>query len=271
MLNIAVIQLWVLFSTVVHELGHAFAGRIMGMRVFDIEIGKGRVVFEFMLGGFRWRFRSAPFGGIARSLPYTAKFFRIKKCFTVLCGPLANAVLLFIAIKLLPLDDFWKPTIFNGFVPMLLLVLSNVILLLFSLWPSMVTSSAGKLPSDGLQLFWKIWRLTKTDIKNILAYRYFYEAQESCLKKDLSGAQKWIEAGLRDFADNFQLKLSAAGILYQQQELCRSHAWPMLCLLDAIKNCQIWMALILNDIAYAYILMSRRKCLSRLILAPGWP
>ena len=47
MLNVFVFQLFLFISTVLHELGHAIAGRSCGMRVFGIEIGKGRIVYEF--------------------------------------------------------------------------------------------------------------------------------------------------------------------------------------------------------------------------------
>jgi hypothetical protein len=44
LLNVSVFQLFVLVSTVLHELGHAIAGRLLGMRVLIIQIGKGRII-----------------------------------------------------------------------------------------------------------------------------------------------------------------------------------------------------------------------------------
>src|SRR5881396_3718193 len=38
LLNVAAIQAWVFLSTVLHELGHLFAARVVGLRVFGFEV-----------------------------------------------------------------------------------------------------------------------------------------------------------------------------------------------------------------------------------------
>lgn len=63
LLNIAMLQLFMFVCTILHELGHAWAGWIVGVRVFGIEIGYGRVASEFLTGKLRWQFRTVPFGG----------------------------------------------------------------------------------------------------------------------------------------------------------------------------------------------------------------
>lgn len=249
----------VLISTVLHELGHAIAGKLVGMRVFSIEIGKGRVAYEFILGGIRWRIHAIAFGGLTRGVPFNANFFRLKELIFVLGGPMTNGFILFTSIKLLSLDEIFKSTPFNGFVPLLLLALSNALLLFYSLLPYMMNSLAGKIPTDGL-LLWKVWRFKKKRIKETLAARYLYEASECQRQKDLTGAQKWIEDGLRAFPDNLRLKIFAAAVPYWQKkypEALRAYAL----LVGRHKKHKNLDDLLLNDIAYTYLLMGKPELL----------
>jgi tetratricopeptide (TPR) repeat protein len=261
LLNISVFQLFILGSTVLHELGHAIAGRFVGIRVFSIQIGKGRVVYEFLFGGIRWRIHAIAFGGVTYGIPFAAHFFRLKEFIYVLGGTITNAIILFVSIKLLPLDETFKATVFNGFVPMLVLALSNFLLLIFSLWPHMANSVVGKIPNDGL-LLWKIWWFDKTKIEETLAARYLYEAIECQQQKDLAGAQKWIDDGLCQFPSNLRLKMAAAGILYLQKkypEAMRAYAL----LVGRYKKHENLDSLLLNDIAYSCVLMNKPELLAR--------
>jgi hypothetical protein len=82
----AAIQAWVFTSTVLHELGHVFAARLAGLRVFGIEVGMGSLAFDFRLWGFRWQFRSIPFGGCAHAAHHDARRFRLKETLLILGG-----------------------------------------------------------------------------------------------------------------------------------------------------------------------------------------
>ena len=192
MLNVFVFQLFLFISTVLHELGHAIAGRSCGMRVFGIEIGKGRIVYEFHVKHLRWCVRDIPFGGVTYGVSHSARLFQIKQFFYILGGPLVNGIIFFVALKLRPLDGLPTGTSFEGFLPVLLLKWSNALLLIYSLVPHFSNSVAGKIPNDGLWLFWKIWGIKKEQVEENLAARYLYEAGECRLQKNLVGAQKWL-------------------------------------------------------------------------------
>jgi tetratricopeptide (TPR) repeat protein len=261
LLNISIFQVLGLISTIFHELGHAVAGRLVGFRVFVIEIGTGRVACEFLLGGLRWRIRSIVFGGLTYAFPCNANFYRLKAFALVLGGPVTNAILLFISIKFLSLDQFFESTAFKGFVPMVLLALCNLTLLIFSLWPYTTNSAAGKIPNDGLLLL-KMAQITNTQIEGILSYRYHYEADECRLQKDLTGARKWIDEGLRNFPDNLWLKMSSAGIAVLQRKYSESiRAYALM--VGRHKKHQNLDSLLLNNIAYNYLLMGKPELLPK--------
>jgi hypothetical protein len=255
LLCISVFQLGVLISTILHELGHAAAGRLVGIRVFGIEIGHGQIVYDFFLGGLHWRLRAFPFGGCAHGVPRTAEFYRLRECVFVLGGPLTNVVALLIAIILLPLDQQLESTPFDGVAPVLFFALGNAALLLYSLWPRTVNSVRGRIPNDAL-LFWRILRTKETQIEETLSWRYLYEASECQWKKDLIGAEAWIRKGLEKFPKSVWLKMTAAAILYLQKkygEASRSYAL----LVGRNKELKSIDAYILNNVAFCYLLSGK--------------
>jgi tetratricopeptide (TPR) repeat protein len=261
LLNISFLQLSVLAFTIWHEIGHAVVGRIVGMRVFGIEIGKGRVVCEFRFCGMFWRFRTIPFGGVAYGASYSARFFRIRKSLSVFGGPLANLIALCISIQILSLNRSPAPKLLDDFVPIEIFALSNFLMLVFSLWPYMVNSVAGRIPSDGLFL-WKVWWFKDKQIEENLAARYYLEAIEHQKQKDFVEAQKWLEDGLRRFPDNIRLKIHAAGSLFRLKkypEALRAYAL----LIGRDKKNKNLDALLLNDIAYTYLLIGKSELLHK--------
>lgn len=271
LLNLATLQVLVLVSTVLHELGHALTGRLLGMRVFTVEIGYGRIIHEFFWAGIFWRIRVICFGGLAYVTPCEARLFRTKEFLMVLGGPLANALLLTLAIKCLMLDDSFQETPFSGFIPMVLLALGNVLLLFYSLWPHMVNSAAGKTSSDGLLLL-QVWGFKKPQIEATLAARYLYEGNQCLQLKNLAGAEKWNRDGLKLYPDDFGLKYFAAHILSRKKQYSESVRACAL-MLAKYKNNATAASHLLNQLAYTYVMMNKPELLpkadvcSRLALA----
>jgi tetratricopeptide (TPR) repeat protein len=261
LLCISVIQLWVLISTILHEIGHAVAGRLAGLRVFGVEIGHGRIVYDFFLGGLRWRFRTLPFGGCAHGASHTAEFYRTKNCVFVLGGPLANVILLAIAIVLMPLDEQLDSTPFDGIALFLFLALSNAALLLYSLWPRSMDSAGGTVPNDAL-LLWRIVRTRTAELNEALSWRYLYEADECQRQKDLEGAQRWVREGLQGFPKSVALRTTASTILNLQKkyrDASRSYAL----LAGRHRQSKRMGAYILNNLAYCYLLIGEPELLAK--------
>jgi len=261
LLNFAFLQLALLFSTVIHELGHVVAGSMVGFRVFGIEIGYGPVVYEFIFLKFRWRIRAICFGGITQAIPNELPLFRCKEFILILGGPLANICLLLLSIYLLPLDELFKQTPVQGVCALPLIALSNALLILYSLVPHMAKTVAGKIPNDGL-LLWKIWRYQQPEMEQTIAARYIYEAHECRRRKEMANAVKWIEDGLRCFPECFSLKFSAAEFLFHEKKyLAAARAFAVL-LAKKKANNEI-ASYLLNYIAYSYLMAGRPELLCK--------
>ncbi|HTB82451.1 MAG TPA: site-2 protease family protein [Candidatus Sulfotelmatobacter sp.] len=262
LLNIAAFLLLQLISTVLHEVGHAVAGRILGIRIFSIDIGSGQVVYEFLFVNIRWRFRVIAYGGLIRGTFTTARFFRTRDFFYKAGGPLANALILAGCIYLVPWDEQLNSTPLEGFVPFVSLALVNVLMMLLDLFPRMINSAAGKIPNDGLWLFWKIWRIKQDNIEANLAARYHYETDECYTRKDLVGAQKWIDRGAALFPKDIRLKIAAAHVFYMDKkypEAMRAYAR----LVGRNKDNKNLDCLLLNNLAYNCALTGKPDLLPR--------
>jgi hypothetical protein len=207
--NLTWLELFVFVSTIIHELGHALAGRIVRFRIFVIEIGQGGVVSAFNFAGFRWQFRSIPFGGCVHVVPRNTKCYKLRKTLCVLSGPLANAVLIAACLSIWPDGTPIQSGAFKDSDPALMFVLGNASLLIYSLWPFRFESGPEDSPNDIL-LFWQTLCRPQAEIDQIPAYWYFKESQECQRNHKYEEARKWIREGLKRFPKNYYLEFAEA-------------------------------------------------------------
>ncbi|MGA2174147.1 MAG: site-2 protease family protein [Verrucomicrobiota bacterium] len=259
LLNIGVVLGVVLASTVLHEMGHAAAGTLAGHRMFSIEIGKGATVLEFKWLGVRWRFRTILFGGIVRALPKRRNCYRVKQSLFILGGPVATVLLALIAWKFLWVDKLLEPSPIAGFGPMGIILLSNSLLLAFSLWPHRGISAHGKIPNDAL-LLWQTWRQDRAKIAATFSYSYLFEADECCRDRKFTDAQKWLGEGLCAFPGNHLLAFSAATTLIFENKLDEARN-ALRALLTELADDPNLFPLLLNNIAYVDALLGRPELL----------
>jgi hypothetical protein len=121
-----IVSIWL--QLIIHELGHALGGRIMGMKLIALSIGRLR--FEQSGNGLRMRWGSkiAGIGGFAFLLPPPGKAFsRLSQAVYLLGGPLANliaALLGFLTIAMMGMTGLNKAlvTVFSAMGLMLGLI-----------------------------------------------------------------------------------------------------------------------------------------------------
>ena len=202
------LQLCVVAVVIPHELGHGCAGRLLGLRVYDLVVGLGRTIYERKLLGFRWSFKAVPFGGMAIAGHPTRKRLRLRQFFFILAGPAANAVLAALIFPFSQLGDLfvWRDPVHVAN----LFWFANIATLAVALWPHRTQTDRGLLSSDGLSL-WRTIRMNEAEVSQYLQGYFALEAHEYRKRKDFVRAQDWIEKGLRKFPQSAVL-LTLAGM-----------------------------------------------------------
>jgi tetratricopeptide (TPR) repeat protein len=249
LLNLALLELFVFLSTILHECGHILAARIAGLRVFGIEIGFGRYVADFWLGGLRWQFRALPFGGFAYAAPRTTAYYRLRNSVFILGGPLVNLML--VALSIGSTFDGEKrlyEALSQGLSPVAVLFFANAGLLLYSVCPAEFTTARGKIANDAL-LLWRTWRTSKSEIEKASLVWHYWEAEHCRSQRKFSEAETWIANGLEQYPNNFVLESQRALLLDAKGEflagfelseklLARSNEFPT------------YEPILLNNVAY---------------------
>src|SRR5262245_3452545 len=96
------VLLGVVPAVMIHEGGHALAAALVGFRVFKIQIGRGRSLWQRRVAGIELSLHEAPQSGWIFAAPPTARFVRGRAAVFVLGGValnLAVAAAFFLAWK----------------------------------------------------------------------------------------------------------------------------------------------------------------------------
>ena len=217
LLNLALLQVLVFLSTVLHELGHLACAQLAGLRVFGIELGWGRCIADFYTGPLRWQVRALPFGGMAYATMRETASYRLRQSLFVIGGPMVNVVLILLAIGSFKSDEQLSDVMAQGLSPGMMLFVANAGLLALSLWPHKFSRSQGQAPNDAL-LLWRIWKQPESEIAQAPVYWYYYEADYCRRKGSYAQAEKWVTEGLERFPDSFLLLCERVAILDDQRD-----------------------------------------------------
>lgn len=245
------VDLFLVLSVVPHELGHAAIGRLLGWRVFAIVIGVGKRVFKFDLLGIIFDFRSLPICGITQLAPIDTRWFRLKRFFVYLAGPMVNAAIAVIILWIW--WDSWRDFGFWGLPrPARICVWANLWIMAANLWP--FQSKILNLPSDGNQLL-KTFSTKQKDAEELQAARFVMEAMlRRDEHKDFEGALGWCNKGLAIFPQNLHL-LNVSGVLCLDQQNYTRAREIFLQLLPRETKPNGTRYIILNNIAYVDALL----------------
>lgn len=167
LLNLAFLVVAEPVLILVHEVGHLFAGWLVGIEPAWVNVGSGVPVFTFKLLGASIRFNSVPSHGVTYSAHRTDRLMRLRQMCFSMGGPAANALL---CVLLLGVARWLHPRtsiaeFFTKPMPLEAGALGNGILVAIALAP-LRASAIGGLAHDGLALlmlpFWKAKTRTET-------------------------------------------------------------------------------------------------------------
>ncbi len=206
LLNFVLFEASILLATLPHELGHAVAARALGVRVFRIVIGFGRLLWMGRFLGFEVELRNIPIGGTTQTGFHDVRFFRLKNALVVAAGPLVNAVAITVVLAWVPSAMIWEPSPFADLTPWAAFVVANALILIVNLAP------IRRLETDGWSLLTSPF-IGREAIDRSLAVSYVREGLEARRHARHEDALRWYEEGLVRFPRDHELRLGRVGAL----------------------------------------------------------
>ena len=254
LLNLFLFQLFLILSIIPHELGHALAAKCLGWRVFRIFLGYGPSVAKRRLFGFETELRAIPVGGLVLTTPRTFEHLFRKYLAIILAGPCVNLALAAAALPLLEPDQFWSLAgIDTHLLPLRMFLFSNFAVLLESLWPHLIATPLGKIPSDGKQLL-QILRRKKEHAAEIHALCFALEGAECHQQGKYAEAESWFQRGLKLYPQNVHLLTWRGNNLLDLRRFSDARE-SYLKILPLVENQAISRAILLNNIAFTNTLI----------------
>ena len=193
-----------------HELAHAAVARALGMRVYRIRIGTGRLLWASTIAGVELRLHAVPWsGGLTMYAPGDTRALRIRRAFVAIAGPALHAFLLMSTLYL-GVGDPMRLTL--GLHPYLAFALANAFLLCVNLFPWRLPVVDGIFESDGLVLI-KAPFLRGQELTNFLVAQYVTEAMLLSEQGRFEEACERAQAGLAVFPDSVAVRLNVGLML----------------------------------------------------------
>jgi tetratricopeptide (TPR) repeat protein len=138
----------IVLSLVLHELSHALVAKLLGGRVFGIQIGIGRQILRYWFNDFYLGLSLLPVSGVCFAGFPTNKNLRLRYALYISGGLFFHVLTLAIAIPLLLRTG-------NRFPFLDWIIVLNGLMLFINVLPRTLTTAAGQSGSDGMLL----WRL----------------------------------------------------------------------------------------------------------------
>jgi DNA-directed RNA polymerase subunit RPC12/RpoP len=239
-----------------HELGHAFAARMLGFRVYSVSIGVGRKVWHGKLFGFEVIVNSLPTGGLTSTAPRDLNRFRLRYFGVVGAGPLVNIFIALLIVAIVPAKKLWLWTeLSSHFEPVTIFHYANLCLLAHNLWPHKVSRALGGVGSDGKQLL-TIPFLKEEALHAVHAAYFVYESSYRYIAGDINGTEEWVDRGLTVYPRDRNLLLQQ-GTCFLQRGRCSEARERYVWLLTWPAVTPVNRALLMNNLAYTNVLLNR--------------
>ncbi len=148
--NLFLIQFVILPSVIVHEFAHAIVGKLCGLTVLKIWMGRGKTIYRLKIFGFDTEFKMIPVGGLTFLTHGFKGKLRFRYFLAILAGPLINMVILAVAWKF----TSWRNFSLEGSIQFAAFVaFAQIFILVENLLPYRIQTTLGRLSTDGLSLF----------------------------------------------------------------------------------------------------------------------
>ena len=235
----------------IHELGHAFAGRLMGFSISRITIGTGKELLRTKIGQTVIVITQGLSGGVTYLGHASKGFLKLRYLVFVLGGVLAQgfAVGITMALGRISIDDL---LLFPHYNSSYLFIYSNLLLMFNSLIPIQANLGGINYPSDGLQIL-KIPFFQDKDIQGILAAGQIMEGYEQYEAQHYSQAEAIFRACAQGYPKTPIARINISACLLKQMRWEEALA-GLECELPNFKPKDPYVFLVYNNLAWAYLL-----------------
>jgi len=232
---------------VLHELGHAVAGRALGMDIVRVVIGDGRRVGRFRIRGVPIHINALPLRGLVYAVPRSSTLARLRLVFFSLGGPTVNAVFVVLLFRYMEVSSYGLPTLHlaQAFDPLEVLWFANAFLLL----------SAVVLGSD----LWPLLALpfAKSSSQDYQALRIAFQAMDAYDDCDYGRWREILAEGVRQLPDSWVLRADHASAQMRSRDY-RGARRSLEAVLAHPKVVKAARYTILNNLAWAHVMDSDR-------------
>jgi tetratricopeptide (TPR) repeat protein len=225
-----------------HELGHALAAHLLGLRVFRIQIGFwGPILWRRRIFGTEICVTPVPGGGLTLVGAPSFNSVGWRWALMVAAGPLANGTLAVAALCLRP-GVSWSEQLVAPFAT------ANLLLVAVSLFPWRHATPLGLFASDGLVLLSSPFASRETLAKRHIFY-FAQEGVEQIQSKNYPAAIDWAERGLREYPTDNSIR-SVLGVAQLGLDDFPTARHTFIECLNACREDLGQLALLLNNIAW---------------------
>lgn len=253
-LGLAMLLLASIPAMLLHEVGHAAMGRLLGLRSIGIVVGCGRSVWRGSLLGMPIEWRAIPVGAITRGALVSAEGARWRMALFAVAGPAVNALAVAVTWPALPDFTVSRPALALGEAVAIGWVGANGLHAVVNLIPFRHTNALGLLASDGL-LIVQALRAKPEIVREWLRARFLLEWTISYEDVRLQDALESVREGLASYPDDPQLT-SLLGVALVQTGDCEGARDAFRCLLGMDPS-PVDRALALSNLAWCDFLSGR--------------
>ena len=181
-INLACWPLFLLLSVVLHELGHALAGALVGLRPYRIRLGLGSRVWLGRIRTYELEVGRPPFGGLTFMSAKSAVAIRARVWVSIAGGPAVTFALLQLATS--QFKDFSIRALDSGPAAWEVFGAVNAFILLVGLFPGRIHGRS----TDGRLLLLEVPWFPRERFDAILIVEELERATKALQKRDIESA-----------------------------------------------------------------------------------
>lgn len=235
-----------LSSVLLHELGHATVGWLVGLYPRAITVGVGREVARWKFGNIDLRLNALPLLGLTFMAARSPRAIRLKMFLGIAAGPATTGLVLLFLLKAQgKFAIFPVPEVVTQPAILELAVFINALMLATNLLP--LTFSAG-FRSDG-RLLLSIPFLAQSELEEVLSADLVLDAQNALERHDLVEARRCMTVALAQNPQAVSLRATCATIEMEAGNYARAREQLLALRAEEPPNLQVRLVLA-NNLAW---------------------